>query len=633
MYYKPEDVDKLLDTVAIQDVVGEFVDLKKSGSSYKGLCPFHADTNPSFSVNPEKRVCKCFVCNNGGNAISFYSKYKKIPFYEAVKELARKYKVNIKPQKDNSNVDEYEKFYEIMEETHRFFMENIFKNEARGALNYLSSRDIDTNLIKEHQLGYASAKWSDLYDYLTLKGYTEKDLLVLGLIKKSDNGNIYDAFRNRVIFPIFSNHGRVIAFGGRTLENNKEIPKYINSPDTPIFKKGKNLYGLERAPIIKNKDYCILMEGYMDVLSGVLYDFDTSIAPLGTALTVEQASLLKRYTANVFLSFDMDKAGVSATERAGLILKEQGFNIRVLQFEGSKDPDEFLKKNGKDAFLEVVKNSIEIFDFLYKIYSSEYDLENPLAKQHFIERFSTFFSVVANPIERETYLKNLSSKTGISFESLFDQLVKNNKENTKHYFQEEIKKEKRKEKQEERFSSQDRESQNLEIAISKLLLLKPKYYKFFDEKMSNGFILKKVFEFFSKKIKEDNDLGSNNIIKDFNIFIEEDNDLTLSEKEDILGILNIKCSMENDRDIEDEKNNIETMKSYFRNRRDQEIEKGDLSLQRKHNWNLFFDEINFVFVEENRRVGKKNVKKVRTNMSFDELVVIFEKYKYLFQEN
>ena len=188
-------------------------------------------------------------------------------------------------------------------------------------------------------------------------------------------------------------------------------------------------------------------------------------------------------------------------------------------------------------------------------------------------------------------------------------------------------------KQEERFSSQDRESQNLEIAISKLLLLKPKYYKFFDEKMSNGFILKKVFEFFSKKIKEDNDLGSNNIIKDFNIFIEEDNDLTLSEREDILGILNIKCSMENDRDIEDEKNNIETMKSYFRNRRDQEIEKGDLSLQRKHNWNLFFDEINFVFVEENRRVGKKNVKKVRTNMSFDELVVIFEKYKYLFQEN
>ena len=371
----------------------------------------------------------------------------------------------------------------------------------------------------------------------------------------------------------------------------------------------------------------------MDVLSGVLYDFDTSIAPLGTALTVEQASLLKRYTANVFLSFDMDKAGVSATERAGLILKEQGFNIRVLQFEGSKDPDEFLKKNGKEAFIEVVKKSQEIFDFLYKTYSSEYDLENPLAKQHFIERFSPFFSVVANPIERETYLKNLSSKTGISFESLFDQLVKNNKENTKHYFQEEIRKEKRREKQEEKFSSQDRESQNLEIAISKLLLLKPKYYKFFDEKMSNGFILKKVFEFFSKKIKEDNDLGSNNIIKDFNIFIEEDNDLTLSEREDILGILNIKCSMENDRDIEDEKNNIETMKSYFRNRRDREIEKGDLSLQRKHNWNLFFDEINFVFVEENRRVGKKNIKKVRTNMSFDELVVIFEKYKYLFQEN
>ena len=428
MYFKQEDIDKLLDNLRIEEVVGEFIELKKVGSSYKGLCPFHADTNPSFSVTPEKKICKCFVCGSGGNAINFYSKIKNISYTEAIRELAKKYKINIKEYNNTNTNENYEKFYQIMEDSHNFFIEKIFSQDSRGALEYLSNRGLDTNLIKEHQLGYAPPKWSELYELLNGKGYSDEDLLALGLIKKSEEGRIYDAFRNRIIFPIFSPSGRIIAFGGRTLEKDTSVPKYINSPDTPIFKKGKNAYGIERAINIKNKNYSILMEGYMDVLSANIYGFDTSIAPLGTALTEEQAQLIKRYSSNILLSFDMDKAGISATERASFILKSQGFNIRVLQFEESKDPDEFLKKNGREAFLKVVENSLEIFDFLYNLYSSEYDLNNNIiAKQNFVERFKEFFSNVENDLEKEMYLKKLSEKIDISVDILRKTLVEKNK--------------------------------------------------------------------------------------------------------------------------------------------------------------------------------------------------------------
>ncbi|MBQ3437464.1 MAG: DNA primase, partial [Fusobacterium sp.] len=233
MYYKPEDIDKLIDELDIVEVVGEFVDLKKSGTSYKGLCPFHADSNPSFVVTPSKNICKCFVCGTGGNAITFYSKYKKISFNEAVKELSQKYKIKIKEQKVNSNMEKLEKYYEIMESSHKFFMERIFSNDGRYALNYLSDRGFNTELIKEHQLGYAPAKWSELLDYLQNQSYKLEDIFELGLIKRNEE-KIYDTFRNRIIFPIYSTHGRIIAFGGRSLEKAENVPKYINSPDTPI---------------------------------------------------------------------------------------------------------------------------------------------------------------------------------------------------------------------------------------------------------------------------------------------------------------------------------------------------------------------------------------------------------------
>lgn len=555
MYYKSEDIDKLIDELNIEDVVGEFVDLKKSGANYKGLCPFHADTNPSFVVNPSKNICKCFVCGAGGNAVTFYSKYKKISFGEAVKELAKKYNVNIKEQKSTSKDEELEKYYEIMEESHKFFMEKIFTLEARVALDYLGNRGLNTKLIKEYQLGYAPAKWDELYNYLLEKGYTTDDIYELGLIKKGNDRN-YDSFRNRIIYPIYSNHGRVIAFGGRTLEIDDKTPKYINSPDTPIFKKGKNIYGMERARNIKEKNYSILMEGYMDVLSACIYGFDTSIAPLGTALTEDQAKLIKRYSSNVLLSFDMDKAGVAATERAAYILKMEGFNIRVLQFEGGKDPDEYLKKNGRDGFLKIVKNSIEIFDFLYNLFLSEYDLKDVISKQNFIEKFREFFSSINNELEKEIYLKRLSEKVDISPEILKKTLILENKKK-KNYT--EIK-----DKKEEEISKSNN-TYDIEKSIIKMLLRNPIYYSFFQNKQMEYELTNKIFKFFENKLKENLILNSNNIVKELKKYVE--NNLEFSEKEKNVEIVELFMDyLSEEVNFETEKKNLEIFKSYFRYR-------------------------------------------------------------------
>ena len=555
MYFRNEDIEKLLDSLKIEEVVGEFVDLKKSGSSYKGLCPFHADTNPSFSVKPEKRICKCFVCGSGGNAINFYSKIKNIPYMEAVKELAQKYRVNIK-EHNAKNIDiDNEKFYQIMEDSHNFFMDNIFAQESRTALNYLANRGLDTDLIKEHRLGYAPAKWSELYEFLKEKNYSDEDLLTLGLIKKNEEGRIYDTFRNRIIFPIYSISNRIIAFGGRTLEKDNSTPKYINSPDTPIFKKGKNIYGIERAVNIRNKNYSILMEGYMDVLSANIFDFDTSVAPLGTALTVEQAQLIKRYSSNILLCFDTDKAGKTATERASFILKSQGFNIRVLDFENAKDPDEYLRKNGKEAFLEVVKNSLEIFEFLYELYSSEYDLTNIIAKQNFIDRFKEFFTCLTTDLEKEVYLKNLSEKIEISADILRKTLIEKNKK--KFVINDYT------EKKEELLEKKEfKKANNLELSIVEMLFKKPEYYEFFKNEKLESDIGNKTLKFFEEKIKENFKIESNTLMREFEEYIKNDDNCSKDTKEDIARIiLNYAVNLDEEKE---QKKYIELFKSYFR---------------------------------------------------------------------
>lgn len=499
MKYRSEDIDNLINQLKIEEVVGEVVELKKSGANYKGLCPFHQDTTPSFSVSPSKNICKCFSCGAGGNPVKFYSEYYKISFEEAAEQLAKKYNIPLRSYKINDKQEkENDKYYRIMNIAHQFFQDKIFENEGRNAMEYLSGRGVNPKFIRENELGYAPNSWNDLYDYLIAKGFEKEDIISLGLAKEGEKG-IYDAFRNRIMFPIYSPQGSIIAFGGRTLETSKEIPKYINSPDTPIFKKGKNLYGIkDKGNILRKKNYSLLMEGYMDVLSAHLYGFDVALASLGTAFTLEQGQLLKRYTNNVILSLDMDKAGQTATEKTAFILKNLGFNIRVLKFQNAKDPDEFLKKYGKEEFLKAVKNSLEIFDFLYDFYSKEYDLSNIMSKQKFIERFKDFFQNVESNLEKTLYLDKLSKAVNIEKSVLQDMLITNNKYR-------EMKPSLYTEEKEQ--SSKSVVKNALEDITMELILADINYYEYFKDKDIETLLCRKMFEFF----KNSREKGEENI--------------------------------------------------------------------------------------------------------------------------
>ena len=497
MKYSNEEIEKLNNSLKIEEVIGEFVNLKKVGANFKGLCPFHRDTNPSFMVNPVKNICKCFVCNEGGNPITFYSNYKKISFEEAVEELSKKYNIPLegKGYINKKNTEEYEIYYEIIEKAKKYFSEEIFKNSGREALNYLVNRGITPENILKNSIGFAPNSRNKLSEFLLNEGYPLEKIMDVGLVKEGDNG-LYDVFRNRIIFPIYSLDRRVIAFGGRTLESDKDVAKYINSPDTPIFKKGNVLYGLgEKFLNIKQKGYAMLMEGYMDVLMATLNGFDVTLAPLGTALTEEQGKLLKRYTKNIILSFDMDPPGQKATEKAILILKELGFSIRVLMFENAKDPDEYIKKYGKEEFLKVIKNSSESFDFLYKFYAKEYDLNDLFSKQNFIKRFKEFFQKVSDKIEQSLYIDKLAVNTGIEKEILWETLVEKNRAVTKKYisnYESEItEKEKPKNL-----------SLEIEFLTTSLVLVENSYYKYFNNKQFDNNLVKKIFKFF-----EENQIG------------------------------------------------------------------------------------------------------------------------------
>ena len=597
MKYRSEDIENLLSHLKIEEVVGDEIELKKSGANYKGLCPFHPDTTPSFSVSPTKNICKCFVCGAGGNAIKFYSMYHKISYEEAVGELAKKYNIPIKAY-ENKNFrqkEENEKYYKIMEEAHNYYQENIFENQGRVALEYLNKRGVSPKVIRENQLGYALSEWSGLFDHLIKKGFQKDDIVELGLAKNGEKG-IYDAFRNRIMFPIYSVSGRIIAFGGRTLESSKEIPKYINSPDTPIFKKGKNLYGIkDKGSILKKKNYSLLMEGYMDVLSAHSYGFDVALASLGTAFTYEQGELLKKYTNNVIMSLDMDSAGQMATERTAFILKNLGFNIRVLKLENAKDPDEYLKTFGKEAFLKCVKNSLEIFDFLYELYSKEYDLSNIMSKEKFIARFKEFFKNVESTLERSLYLDKLAKYTNLDKNLLKETLIDNNVY-------------KKVEEKIEIFSKKEKEKQAehsiLEEMTIELIFSQIDFFKYFFDKTLESSFSKKIFYFF-ENLEEGKDLSM-----ELMEFIKQE-EFTESEKDKILTL------MFRSTEYSDEKKRQELLKEIYKS------------------W--FLKEIKTLEGESKDLLLTFKLKKLEmelgSEISFVELVEKYKKFRGILSEN
>ncbi len=407
----------------IYELVSQYVPLKRAGSSYQGLCPFHNEKTPSFSVSPQKGIFHCFGCGEGGNSIGFLMKIENISFYEAVTRLAERANIEL-PKPDSSDFDrgnekkkERELIYEINKAAATKFYENL--KTGKNAIEYFKNREIDGSWAKKFWLGFAKDSWDDVFSYLKDKGYTESDILKSGLITGNDNGKFYDRFRNRVMFPIFDERDNIIGFGGRVLNDDK--PKYLNSPEGLVFSKGKNLFSLNNAKRTRS-DCVILVEGYMDVIALAMNGYTNAVATLGTALTQEQAKILKKYFKEVVLCYDSDGAGRTATERAITIMRQTDIKSSVMYLSGGKDPDEFIKKMGKDAFNSALEARKTDITYLIEYYREKYDINIDGQKVAYIDELIPYLLLINNPVELDVYVNKLSNLTGISPQSLYSQL-------------------------------------------------------------------------------------------------------------------------------------------------------------------------------------------------------------------
>ena len=424
MHYRldPDVIQRITDANDIVDLIEEFLPLKKAGANYNTNCPFHKEKTPSFVVSQEKQIYHCFGCGESGNSLKFLMKYKNFTFVEAAEYLAKRGGIVLEVIKDSKyqseNKELVDKLYRINREAAAHFYKNI-KTQPH-VINYLNSRKIDINVIKTFGIGYAKDEWDNLLKHLLEKGFKEEDILKTGLIIKQENQNrYYDRFRNRVIFPIFDIKKRIIGFGGRVLDNS--LPKYLNSPDSIIYSKGNNLYGLNIAKeTVKDKSF-FLVEGYMDVIKMHLYGYNTAVAALGTALTDNQIKLMKRYSRNFYIALDSDGAGQKAALRAMNMLKKNDLNGKVIVIPGSKDPDEFLNKFGKTKFDKLVENALDYYSFLEFHYKDVYESSNK------VEYINNFFENIVNinsEIEKELIFERLSTKMGVPKESIIKEYNK-----------------------------------------------------------------------------------------------------------------------------------------------------------------------------------------------------------------
>lgn len=426
MSISEDTIQKVKEQNDIVEVISESVRLKKSGRNYQGLCPFHHEKTPSFSVSSDKQIYKCFGCGEAGSVITFVMKSRNLTFMDAVKLLAERANIPIVYDgKENGTVkDPRDKLYKINIETARFFYSNL--QRAKEPLDYLINRGITINTIKKFGLGFAPDSWNALINHLKKKNYTELDMISAGLILKSSNGNYYDRFRNRIIFPVFDYMGRVIGFGGRVMDDSK--PKYLNSPETSIFKKGINLYGLNFSIKERNLKEFIVVEGYMDCISLHQQGITNAVASLGTALTVSQAKLMKRYAGSIVISYDADAAGQNAALRGMELLKSEGFDIRVLTVPQGKDPDEYIKSNGREAFLRLVENSLPFMDYRLKKLSEKVDFNNNEATANYAKEAALMISAL-NPVERDVYVNKIAEETSIKVQAIYDLLRVENQKN------------------------------------------------------------------------------------------------------------------------------------------------------------------------------------------------------------
>ncbi|WP_300283061.1 DNA primase [Peptacetobacter sp.] len=405
-----EIIDEIKARCDIASIIGEYIKIQPSGQNYKALCPFHVEKTPSFHISTSKQVYKCFGCGEGGDVINFIMKMENLDFMDAVRMLATRCGIDI-----NLNIDEDTKkrlelskrYQDIHTEAARFYLSNLMSTKNKG-YEYLRNRGLDDKTIKRFGLGYSLDSWSSLMEYLiNNRGYTEKDLIECGLIGKSTKtGKYYDKFRNRVMFPIFDYRGNVIGFGGRVLDDS--LPKYLNSPDTQIFNKRYNLYGLNFARKNLTTRTVILVEGYMDLISLYQYGIQIAVATLGTALTSQQANLIKRYADNVIISYDSDEAGVKATIRAIDILVEAGLSVKVLDLKDAKDPDEYVRKYKTEGYKDAIKEAVPRIKFKIDKLKLSFDLNKDENKIKFAKSAVDIIKQIKSPVEIDYYIKYLS---------------------------------------------------------------------------------------------------------------------------------------------------------------------------------------------------------------------------------
>ena len=419
MYYPDEVIEEVRIKNDIVDVISGYVKIQKKGSSYFGLCPFHNEKSPSFSVSPQKQMYYCFGCGAGGNVFTFIMEYENYTFQEAIKFLAQKAGVSLPEAEYTEEVKKKEgkraKLLEVNKEAAKYFYYQLRNDRGRAGLSYLKGRALSDETINKFGLGFANMTSNDLVKYLKSKGYDDQLLQEAGLATFDEKYGMHDKFWNRVMFPIQDINHRVIGFGGRVMGEAK--PKYLNSPETMIFDKSRNLYGLNLARTSR-KNNMILCEGYMDVITMHQAGFSQAVASLGTAFTEGQAALLKRYTQEVILSYDSDGAGVTAALRAIGILREAGLTGKVLNLEPYKDPDEFIKNKGQEEFQKRLDQAENTFFFELRMLQKDYNLNDPEEKTRFHREIAKKLCGFSEEVERENYIEAVADKYQIGFQNL-----------------------------------------------------------------------------------------------------------------------------------------------------------------------------------------------------------------------
>lgn len=419
MYYSDELIEEIRSKNDIVDVISGYVRLQKKGSSYFGLCPFHNEKSPSFSVSRQKQMFYCFGCGAGGNVFTFLMEYENYSFMEALKFLADRAGVDLPEMEYSKEAKERADLKAVLLEINKaaaqYFYVQLKAKQGEHALKYLKGRQLDDEMIKAFGLGYANKYSDDLYRFLKTKGYKDDLIAKAGLISVDEKQGVYDKFWNRVMFPIMDVNNRVIGFGGRVMGDAK--PKYLNSPETIIFDKSRNLYGLNRARTSR-KPYFLLCEGYMDVISLHQAGFNNAVASLGTALTPGHASLIKRYVNEVYLTYDSDEAGTKAALRAVPILKEVGITARIIRMEPYKDPDEFIKNLGPEAFEERINKARNGFMFGLEVLERNYDMTSPEGKTDFMREAAKRLAEFDEEIERNNYIEAVAKAYHVGYEDL-----------------------------------------------------------------------------------------------------------------------------------------------------------------------------------------------------------------------